>query len=148
MYFHQIILGLVISFIASIPLSVCFIPWYLDLHLEIDSEGRLRTKLYDKRYDFNFPIVNFPFICSIFQSLWFLSGFPRLRVAANKEATEPGVPLSYVEVITWKVLRSPPWLGWPLWNTCVTNEHGYVPIVVSTSRFFPHSWLITALVTR
>jgi hypothetical protein len=37
---------------------------YLDLHLEIDSEGRLRTKLYDKRYDFNLPIVNFPFICS------------------------------------------------------------------------------------
>jgi hypothetical protein len=26
--------------------------------------GRLRTKLYDKRDDFNFPIVNFPFICS------------------------------------------------------------------------------------
>jgi hypothetical protein len=37
---------------------------YLDLHLEIDSEGRLRTKLYDKRDDFNFPIANFPFICS------------------------------------------------------------------------------------
>ena len=33
---------------------------YLDLHLEIDSERRLRTKLYDKRDDFNFPIVNFP----------------------------------------------------------------------------------------
>jgi hypothetical protein len=37
---------------------------YLDLHLEIDSEGWLRTKLYDKRDDLNFPIVNFPFICS------------------------------------------------------------------------------------
>ena len=37
---------------------------YHNLHLEIDSEGRLRTKLYDKRDDFNFPIVNFPFICS------------------------------------------------------------------------------------
>ena len=37
---------------------------YLDLHLEIDSEGRLRTKSYDKTDDFNFPIVNFPFICS------------------------------------------------------------------------------------
>jgi hypothetical protein len=37
---------------------------YLDLHLEIDSEGKLRTKLYDKRDDFNLPIVNFPFICS------------------------------------------------------------------------------------
>ena len=35
-----------------------------DLHLENDSEGRLRTKLYDKRDDFNFPIVNFPFTCS------------------------------------------------------------------------------------
>ena len=37
---------------------------YLDLHLEIDSEWRLRTKLNDKWDDFNFPIVNFPFICS------------------------------------------------------------------------------------
>jgi hypothetical protein len=37
---------------------------YLDIHLEIDSEGRLRTKLYDKRDYLNFPIVNFPFICS------------------------------------------------------------------------------------
>jgi hypothetical protein len=66
---------------------------YLELHLEIDSEGRLRTKLYNKRDDFNLPIVNFPFICgnmigstciwsiylsvdAIFQSLWFLSGIP------------------------------------------------------------------------
>ena len=37
---------------------------YLDLHLEIDSEGLLRTQHYDKREDLNFPIVNFPFICS------------------------------------------------------------------------------------
>ena len=37
---------------------------YLDLHLAIDSEDLLRPKSYDKRDDFNFPIVNFPFICS------------------------------------------------------------------------------------
>ena len=37
---------------------------YIDLHLEIDREGRLRTQLYDKRNDFNFLIVNFPIICS------------------------------------------------------------------------------------
>ena len=37
---------------------------YLDLHLEIDNEGRLKTKLYDKRDDFSFPIVNFPFLSS------------------------------------------------------------------------------------
>ena len=36
---------------------------YFDLHLEINSEGRLRTKLYDKRDDFNFAIVNCPFTC-------------------------------------------------------------------------------------
>jgi hypothetical protein len=38
---------------------------YLDFHLEIDNGGRLKTKLYDKRDDFTFPIVNFPFISSI-----------------------------------------------------------------------------------
>ena len=37
---------------------------YIGLRLEIDSEGRLRTKPYDKRDDLNFSIVNFPFICS------------------------------------------------------------------------------------
>ena len=37
---------------------------YLNLHIEIDSDGRLRTKLYDERDDFNFPIVNFSFISS------------------------------------------------------------------------------------
>ena len=37
---------------------------YLDLHLEIDSDERLKTKLYDKRQDCTFPIVNFPFISS------------------------------------------------------------------------------------
>jgi hypothetical protein len=36
---------------------------YLDLHIEIVSEGRLRTKFYDKRDDFNFPIVTFQFKC-------------------------------------------------------------------------------------
>jgi len=37
---------------------------YLDLQLEIESEDRLRTKRFDKRDDFNVPIVNFPFIYS------------------------------------------------------------------------------------
>jgi hypothetical protein len=34
------------------------------LNIYLFFRGRLRTKLYDKRDDFNFPIVNFPFICS------------------------------------------------------------------------------------
>ena len=37
---------------------------YLDIHLEIDSERRLRTKLYDKRDDFNFSVARlFYFVC-------------------------------------------------------------------------------------
>ena len=39
------------------------------------------------------------------------------------------------------------WLT-PLWNICVTNDHGYVPLVVNTSRSFPHSRLITGFLTR
>ena len=35
---------------------------YLDLHLEIANGERLKTKLYDKRDDFTFPIINFTFI--------------------------------------------------------------------------------------
>ena len=54
----------------------------------------------------------------------FLSWFLWQRVAAKKEATQP------------------------LWNICVTNDHGYVPFVVITIRFFPHSRPITGFVTR
>ena len=41
-----------------------------------------------------------------------------------------------------KFVRSQPRLGWPLWNICVTNDHGYVPLVANTSRSFPRSWFI------
>ena len=37
---------------------------YLNIHLEIDRGGRLISKLYNKRDDFNFPIKNFQYICS------------------------------------------------------------------------------------
>ena len=36
----------------------------VNLHLEIDNKGRLKTKLYDTRDDFSFPIVKFPFLGS------------------------------------------------------------------------------------
>ena len=38
---------------------------YKNLVLGRDSEVRLRVKLYDKSDDFNFPIMNVPFICSM-----------------------------------------------------------------------------------
>jgi hypothetical protein len=58
--------------------------------------------------------------------------------------------LSYVTIFhcSHKTGWNVSWLGLPLWNICVTNGHGYVPLVVSTSRSFPHSRLITGFVTR
>ena len=37
---------------------------HVDNSINIDSNGRLTTTLYDKHDDFNFAIINFPFLCS------------------------------------------------------------------------------------
>jgi hypothetical protein len=46
--------------------------------------------------------------------------------------TKPRVPLGKVAVINSKIVQSSPWLGSPLRNICVTNDHGYVPLVLSS----------------
>jgi hypothetical protein len=71
-----------------------------------------KNELYDKRDDFNFPIVNFPFICS------------------NIPAAEPRVPSGQVEVITSKVLRSLP-------TFCVLYSD-FMECVCKFSYFFVH----------
>jgi hypothetical protein len=45
---------------------------YLDILLNIHSNDRLTTALYDKRDDFNFAIVNFPFYVVIYHSYLFM----------------------------------------------------------------------------
>jgi hypothetical protein len=37
---------------------------FLDLYLEFDDSGQISTKIYDKRDDFNFKIINFRNMCS------------------------------------------------------------------------------------
>ena len=37
---------------------------FLDVYLEFDDSGQLSAKIYDKRDDFNFKIINFPKMCS------------------------------------------------------------------------------------
>jgi hypothetical protein len=37
---------------------------YLDILINIDSNGRLTTSIYDKRDNFGFAIVKFPFLCT------------------------------------------------------------------------------------
>jgi hypothetical protein len=133
---------------------------YLDLHLEIDSEGRLRTKFYDE----NFPIVNFPFICSN------IPAAPAYGVNISQMIRYSRACGSYQDffdrglLLTRKLLNQ----GFHLvklksslrkfygdhhdlvdrYGISFTNNHGYVPLVVTISRSFPHSRLITGFVTR
>ena len=37
---------------------------YLDRYLDFDEDGKLYTQLYDKRDNFDFSIVNFPYLSS------------------------------------------------------------------------------------
>ena len=55
--------GTVIEFTSTSP---GFIFLYLLIHLHFASiySGQLSTKIYDKRDDFNFKIINFPNMCS------------------------------------------------------------------------------------
>ena len=80
---------------------------YLDCYLYIDN-GKLTTRLYDKRDDFNFPIVNFPFLSSNIPSasaygvyvsqliryartIFKLSGLHGAWESAHSKVVEPGV---------------------------------------------------------
>ena len=87
----------------------------------------LRQKISYTR-SFNFPIISLS---------WY--DIPELVVpiriyliedycSANKEATEPRVPI-YILDLSWShhfgSFMSPPWFGWQLWNICVTNDHVY-----------------------
>ena len=113
---------------------------YLDLHFEIDSERRLRMKLYDKRDHFHFPIVNFQFIWSsilvasvygvyISQLIRYSSAcgsymdFLDRELLLTRKLLNQGFLLVKL-VITWNVLR----------NICVTNDHGYLWLFVNTYR--------------
>ena len=49
---------------------------YVDIHLEIDSEDRLRRKPYDKTDDFNLPIIIFPLYVATFQQYLHMEYIP------------------------------------------------------------------------
>ena len=99
---------------------------YFDLHLTIGSEGRLITKHYDERDDFNFTIVKFPFKCNKIpaapaygecisqlmrysRACGYYQDFLDRGLLLTRKLLNQGFTL--VKVITLKVLRSPPRLG-------------------------------------
>jgi hypothetical protein len=46
---------------------------FLDLYLEFDDSGQLSTKIYDKRDDFNFKIINFSITWFVKKATWRMS---------------------------------------------------------------------------
>ena len=118
----------------------------------------------NKRVDFNFPIVNFPFMCSN------IPAAPAYRVyisQLNQYSRACGSNQDFLDrglLLTRKLLnqrfllmklksslrkfygRHHDFVG-RCWIS-VTNDHGPVPLVVNVSQSFPHSWLITGFVTR
>jgi hypothetical protein len=71
---------------------------FLDLYLEFDDSGQLSTKIYDKRDDFNFKIINFPNMCSnIPASLAYgvyISQLIDYARASSNYSDSPNLPLS------------------------------------------------------
>ena len=66
---------------------------YLDCYLYIEN-GKLTTRLYDKRDDFNFPIVNFPFLSSNIPSAPTYGVYVSQLIcyaSAHYKVVEPGV---------------------------------------------------------
>jgi hypothetical protein len=98
-----------LTIINSIRMSIRHIPmiWksktpqcstsasYLDVLLKLDTNGKITTQLYDKRVDFNFSIVNFPYLCSnmcvvcIYRSLFVMQELARHTSSFWFEAVWP-----------------------------------------------------------
>ena len=87
---------------------------YLDLLLSIESDGQLRTSLYDKRDDFIFLITNFPFLSSNIHSS------PAYGVLSHNSYGMPGLaPL--MNVSFWgrrdfHISSSDRDMSWNVWN--------------------------------
>ena len=125
---------------------------YLDLHIEIDSEGRLRTKLYTKRDDFNFPIVNFPYICSNIPAAptygVYLSQMIRYSRACGsyQDFLDRGLLLTRKLLIQgFLLVKLKSWLR--KYYGELVNRYG-ISVSQMTTVMFPHSRLITGFVTR
>jgi hypothetical protein len=124
--------------ILSVTIVFCtiFLPSHLDD--EADHVSRLSTLFRSKLIR---PLVVFHGWLRPVHSLVTHGSNNGKKPENHKLLISPFITFSFhFENFTWPV--------WPLWNICITNDHGYVPLVVNISRSFPHSRLITGFVTR
>jgi hypothetical protein len=101
---------------------------YLDLHLEIGNEGRLKTKLYDKYDDFIFPIVNFLFISSNIPASPAYGVYISQLVHYSRACAQYSDFLDRAQLLTQKLLKQgyvAPWLKSSL-QTFYSRHHNLV----------------------
>lgn len=137
MCFSTVNISICIKCVPPLALKNCFEVYsaVLPLYLEIYSEGWLRTNLYNKGDDFNFPLVKFPFIyiVTFLQHLHIDNEILKLVLKLPIIISLLTIKLLYqiqrflviVEVVTFQNSRLPSCLGEQLWNICVTDDHGY-----------------------
>ena len=112
---------------------------YLDIHHEFDNRGRLKTKLYDKRDDFTFPIVNFPVISSNIAASQVCGVYISQLIHYSRACVQFS---NFLERAPQKLLKQgyvAPRLksGWSLRNIHISNDNGsftfYVDVVFPLS---------------
>jgi hypothetical protein len=123
------------------------------MNLIIDSEGRLRRKLYD-----NFPVMNFPFICSnipaapaygvyisqlirYFRACGSYQDFLDRGLLLTRKLLNQGFLLVKLKSSNFTVATM-------TWLTVMEYLCYKWPRICSTSRSFHHSRIITGFVTR
>jgi hypothetical protein len=73
--------------------------------VEIDNGGRLKTKLYDKRDDFTFPIINFPFISSNIPAAPAYGVYISQRIRYSRACAQYSDFLDRVQLLTQNLLK-------------------------------------------
>jgi hypothetical protein len=116
---------------------------------------RLRTKFYDKRDNFNFPIVNFQFICSNIPAAPAYGVYLSQLIQYSRACGSYQDFLDRGKLLTRKLLKQ----GFLLvklksllrkfygrrhdlvnrYGISVANDHRYVSFAVSTFRSYPYS---------
>ena len=117
---------------------------YLDLYLEIDKNKNLCTRLYDKRGDFDFPIVNFPFLDSNIPASPVYGVFISQLIRYARACTTYKDFLSRGSLLTVRLLQQ----GYqhPRLKACLKKFYGHEPhkmgwLLSLTCLFLGLSWI-------
>ena len=78
---------------------------YLDLHLEIENGGRLKTTFYDKGEDCTFPIVHFLFISSNIPASQAYGVYISQLVCYSRACAQYSNFLDRAQLLTQKLLK-------------------------------------------